>query len=183
MKEIRFLSNNEYKIDEFRKILKNYGIKVIPINLKIKELQTLDMTEIVKDKLLKAFQIIGKPVIVEQTGLYIDFLNGFPGGLTQIFWDKLQADKFASMINNFPVISLTAKTVIGYCDLIKLHFFEGEIKGNVPKVPTGDRHFQWDCVFIPDGYTETFAEMGSKKNDISMRKIAIENLCDHLKRG
>ena len=180
MREIRFLSSNENKIAEFSKILGQYDIKVIPIKLKIEELQIEDMREIVRDKLLKAFEAIRKSIIVEQTGLYIDFLNGLPGGLTQIFWDKLQADKFSCLINGFPEKSLTAKTIIGYCDLKKKYLFEGEIKGKVPKEPVGDRSFQWDCVFIPDGYKITFAEMGDKKNDISMRKIAIEKLCRHI---
>ena len=94
-KQIRFLSNNLEKIEEVRRILQSCGIEVIPNRTKIVELQTDDVRLLVKDKALKAFKKIGRPLIVEHTGLYIDKINGLPGGLTQIFWDTLQADKFA----------------------------------------------------------------------------------------
>ena len=55
-----------------------------------------------------------------------------------------------------------------------MYFFEGEIKGSISSVPKGSRDFQWDCIFIPEGEIETFAEMGDKKNTISMRKIAFD---------
>ena len=46
--------------------------------------------------------------------------------------------------------------------------------------PRGNREFQWDCVFIPKGYEETFAEMGKKKNEISMRKLAFDSFREFL---
>src|SRR3970282_1377012 len=110
----------------------------------------------------------------KHTGLYIESLNEFPGGLTQIFWDKLQADKFSELFGNGANTNLVAKTIIGYCDSRKTHLFEGSIKGKISPEPRGDRAFQWDCVFIPDGESATFAEMGDRKNEISMRKIAFE---------
>ncbi|OHB52684.1 MAG: non-canonical purine NTP pyrophosphatase [Planctomycetes bacterium GWF2_42_9] len=183
MKKIRFVSNNQYKIVEVKQILERSNIEVIPINLKIDEIQTDDVKKLVKDKVLKAFDIIGKEVFVEHTGLYIRSLNDFPGGLTQIFWDKLGADTFAKIVCSLGDAFLIAKTVIGYCDSQKIHFFEGKIGGNVPDTPKGNRDFQWDCVFIPEGHKKTFAEMGCLKNDISMRKKAIENFCKYLTRS
>jgi len=108
-------------------------------------------------------------------------LNGFPGGLTQIFWDTIQADKFAQLFGQQSETGVIAKTVIGYCDGKKIYQFSGEIEGNVPAAPQGDRAFQWDCVFIPKGHTETFAQMGGdKKNAISMRRKALDTFLKHL---
>lgn len=180
--KIRFVSGNEFKIKEVQSILIEDGIEIIPISLKIEELQTEDVHKLVRDKVLKAFDQIGKPVFVEHTGLYIKSLNEFPAGLTQIFWDKLKADKFAEFIGNLKDTSLTAKTIIGYCDGKKIKFFEGSIGGRVPNKPVGNRDFQWDCVFIPDGYSVTFAEMGEEKNKISMRRKAIDAFRDYLRR-
>ena len=64
---------------------------------KVEELQTEDSKRLVKDKAIKAFKQVGRPLFVEHTGLYIDYMNGLPGGLTQIFWDNLQADKFCEI--------------------------------------------------------------------------------------
>lgn len=179
---IRFLSRNEHKIAEARTILSPHDVDVIPINLPINELQTIDVKMIVRDKTLRAFGQIGHRLFVEQTCLYLESLNGFPAGLTQPFWDTLKAERFAELFGQQEKRSVTAKTWIGYCDGYEIHHFQGEIKGTVAPEPRGDRSFQWDCVFIPDGHSETFAEMGKKKNEISMRRIALNRLAEHLVR-
>ena len=178
---IRFLSKNKHKIDEAQRILEPLGAEVIPISVAINEIQSLDLKAIVRDKVLRGFESIGHRLFVEQTCLYIDALNGFPGGLTQPFWDSLEADRFCELFGNGEKRGLSAKTWIGYCDGRQIHHFEGEIRGTVASVPRGDRSFQWDCVFVPEGHAQTFAEMGEAKNDISMRRIALNAFAEHLR--
>ena len=150
------------------------------IKIKIDEIQSENAEKIVRDKVLKAFKAIKRPVFVEHTGLYIEDFGNLPGGLTQIVWDSLQADKFCDYFGTRKNTKAKAKTIIGYCDGKKIFSFEGSISGNISNKPIGDRAFQWDCVFIPDGYTKTFAELGDTKNEISMRKIALENFLLYL---
>lgn len=178
--EIRFVSNNPFKIAEARTILGQVRVQVISSELKIEELQTTDTIGLVKDKLLKAYRQIGRPLFVEHTGLYVDRIGGLPGGLTQIFWDTLQADRFSGLLGEPPGNGAVAKTTIGYCDGRRMHVFSGEIAGEIVPSPRGRRDFQWDCVFQPSGSNETFAEMGDKKNEISMRRIALDALANHL---
>lgn len=178
---IRFLSGNEHKLTEASSILSPIGIHVIPLSIKIEELQSSDSASIVRDKASKAFQKIGHPLFVEQTGLFIDSLNGFPGGLTQVFWDTLEADKVSLLFGQGDDTGVTARTRIGYCDGRRIYQFQGEIRGRIASKPRGNPAFQWDCIFIPDGHSETFAEMGDKKNDISMRRIALEQFAQHLR--
>jgi len=181
MNEIRFLSKNEFKIAEVGQIMAGSSITVITINRKISEIQSNDVEELLHDKCMKAFKMIGKPLFVEHTGLEISALNGFPSGLTQLFWDMVMADKLAAMIGTQKDNKVIAKTHIGYCDGKKIHFFSGEVSGVIPKEPRGNRDFQWDCVFQPCGFEQTFAEMNSaQKNAISMRKLALEKLKLHL---
>jgi XTP/dITP diphosphohydrolase len=178
--EIRFISGNEFKIEEAKEILQSSGITVVPVNLKIEELQTRDTSKLVRNKVLKAFNEIGRPLFVEHTGLYLNYLNGFPGGLTQIFWDTLQADIFTELFMENKNSTATAKTVIGYCDGKQIHLFEGEVNGNISSEPRGNRDFQWDCVFIPEGYNQTFSELGKRKNEISMRRKALDEFKNYL---
>lgn len=178
--DIRFVTKNPHKAEEVEAILGDIGVSIVHAPLKIHEIQTEDIQDIVRDKVLKAFNSIGRPVFIEHTGLYIDSLQGFPGGLTQVFWDKLKADNFSSLLGGLDNTSLTARTVIAYCDAKKIHTFEGAVKGNISPEPRGDRAFQWDCVFIPNGYDKTFAELGAKKNEISMRKIAFDRFREFL---
>ena len=179
--DIRFLSSNVHKIREVETILGPVGVRIVPAPIKIEEIQTEDVQRLVRDKTLKAFERIGRPVFVEHTGLHLPGLNGLPGGLTQIFWDRLQADSFVALVKNLGSRIVTAKTVIGCCDSRTIHYFEGEVSGTVPDSPVGPRDFQWDCVFVPDGFSQTFAELGDKKNEVSMRRKALDQFAKFLR--
>lgn len=179
--KIRFVTNNEDKLREVQSLLTE--VEVIAAKLKIDEIQTDDVEKLVRDKLLKAFKKVGRPVFVEHTGLYISSLNDFPGGLTQVFWDKLQAERFSELLGTYKDTSAIAKTTIGYCDGKKIFYFHGEIIGKISPEPKGNRNFQWDCVFIPEGEEKTFSELGEKKSEISMRKIAFDSFNQFLKEG
>ncbi len=179
--QIRFLSKNEHKIAEAARILEPLGVKVIPIATSIDELQTRDVEAIVRDKVLRAFNKIGHRLFVEQTCLYLDALNAFPGGLTQPFWDSLEADRFCELFGRGEKRGVIARTWIGYCDGKRIQHFMGECYGTVAPEPRGDRAFQWDCVFTPDGHEETFAEMGERKNEISMRRRALNAFAAYLR--
>jgi len=74
-----------------------------------------------------------------------------------------------------------AQTIIGYFDGEEYKSFVGEVTGKIAEKPKGPDNFGWDIIFIPKGFSETFAEMGKeKKNAISMRKIALEKLKEFL---
>lgn len=178
--KIYFVSNNEFKIKEAKEIFSNV-IELIPVKIKIDEIQSDNAEKIVRDKVLKAFKKIKRPVFVEHTGLYLDDFGQLPGGLTQIVWDSLQADKFCDFFGNRINTRAEARTIIGYCDGRNINIFGGSIMGNISDKPCGNRDFQWDCVFIPEGHDKTFAELGDIKNDISMRKKALEEFFKHLK--
>jgi XTP/dITP diphosphohydrolase len=180
MQALRFLSGNHFKIAEVEAIMKSINVSVVPVDFKINEIQTIDLSALVHDKCIKAFQKVHRPIFVEHTSLQIGALNGFPGGLTQVFWDTLQADSVAEIFGKMASPAVKATTIIAYCDGRKIHQFEGEISGRISDVPRGNRAFQWDCIFIPDGETETFAVMGDRKNEISMRRKALEQFAKYL---
>jgi XTP/dITP diphosphohydrolase len=177
---LRFLSSNPNKVAEAKAILAPAGFEIIPVEKKLDEIQSDDVELLVRDKCIKAFRVIGRPVFVEHTGLYIEALNGFPGGLTQIFWDTLGAERVAGLFARDDDGHAVARTRIGYCDGRCIHQFEGEVRGRLSREPRGDAS-QWDCVFIPEGSDQTFAEMGERKNDVSMRRKALDRFAAFLK--
>lgn len=128
--KIRFASVNEQKIRDAEEFLGKSGIEIVKFPVRIVETQTEDLNKLVSDKLLDAFKLIGKPVFVEHSGLFINSLNGFPGGLTQTFWDRLHAIRFSDLIGSLDDPSAVARTLIGYCDRRKRHFFKGEVTGS-----------------------------------------------------
>ena len=179
--QVRFVTSNRFKIIEAQEILVAMGIHVVPIDMKIEELQTTDTPRLVRDKAIRAFANIARPLFVEHTGLYLKFMNDLPGGLTQIVWDALQADRFSELFGKSPDPRVVAKTTIAYIDGKQVHTFFGEVAGRIADSPRGNRDFQWDCVFVPDGETEAFAEMGNRKNEISMRRRALDQFAAFLR--
>ena len=179
--EVRFVSKNAFKLEEAATILGRAGVTVTPLKIVIDELQTDDTTVLVKDKTLKAFSRVGRPLFVEHTGLYLSHLSGLPGGLTEVFWNTLEADRFAELVGNSPDPAAIARTMIGYTDARRFYQFTGEIPGRIAAKPKGPREFQWDCVFIPEGESDTFAEMGNRKNDLSMRRKALDAFAQFLR--
>ena len=177
--QLFFVSKNRFKQEEARQILEPLGIAIEPDYTEIQELQTVDTAVLVRDKAVRAFRKIGRPLFVEHTGLYLDMLGGFPGGLSQIFWDSVKEERFAALFAS-DEHKVRAKTTIGFVDGRRVHLFHGEIAGRIVSPPRIDHGFQWDCVFVPDGETESFSEMGERKNQISMRRRALESLRGHL---
>lgn len=178
--DLRFLTKNDYKLAEFQKLFGHTRHVVMKAPFTIDEIQTENMEALVTDKAVKAFAKVKRPIFVDHTGLQFDFLNGFPGGLTEIFWNKLENQRLSEIIGQSPQPSATAITLIAYCDGKTIHLFKGSIEGTIAPEPRGPEGFQWDPIFIPKGHSETFAQMGDRKNDISMRKLAVDKLIAHI---
>jgi XTP/dITP diphosphohydrolase len=100
--DIRFISSNPYKLEEFQQLLADHDFEIEVLNLKIFEMQTEDTRSLVEDKAIQAFRRIGRPLVIEHTGLSLASLNGLPGGLTQMFWDRLEADRFSKLFGRSP---------------------------------------------------------------------------------
>lgn len=182
--KLRFVSRNEYKLAEAKLILERVGIEIVPLKETIEELQTIDASRLVCDKAFRAFSKIGRPLFVEHTGLRLKALNGLPGGLTQVFWDALQADRMSQLFGSDEQGTVEAITDLCYIDGQRFHEFKGTILGRVSKEPKGPRDFQWDCIFIPDESSQTFAEMGQEqKNKISMRRKALDQFAEFLRQN
>jgi XTP/dITP diphosphohydrolase len=175
--DLRFLTKNDHKFEEFRQLFVGTAYTITKAVAPIEEIQTEDMEALVEDKVIKAFDKIRRPVFVDHTGLHLRLLNGFPGGLTEIFWERLKNERLGQLFGNSAV---TAVTLIGYCDGKSIRTFRGEVKGMIAPVPRGPAGFQWDPVFVPEGHSETFAELGGKKNEISMRRLAINQFIGDL---
>ena len=177
---IRFVSRNDNKVREVAEHLHGRGIDIVPVRHGLQELQTSDVDELIRDKCLRAFAYAGRPLIVEHSGLRLDAMNGLPGGLTQVFWDHLLADRFCELYGRTAVNGVEARSTLAYCDGRRIAVFTHAVRGSVTPEPRGTRAFQWDCVFVPEGGVQTFAEMGPDKKAASMRTPALDRLAAHL---
>ncbi len=170
-----FITGNKNKFEEVGAVIP----EIEQLDIDLPEIQELDAEEVVKAKLLEAFKHHDGEFIVEDTSVHIKALNGFPGPLVKWFTQALTHDGIVELVEKLGDSSCDMKTIIGYArNPEDIHFFEGVMSGKIVRRRDGGMGtFGWDPIFIPDGYTKTFAEMGrEEKNQISYRRIAAEKL-------
>lgn len=174
---MHFITGNKNKIKEARSIFPD----IEQLDIDLPEIQEIDAHTIIKAKLTEALRHHQDELIVEDTSLYFDCLNGLPGPLIKWFLKTMGNDGLATLAEKLGNNKAEAKTIIGYADAAgNVSFFEGAIRGTIV-VPKRDTAFGWDANFLPDGHDKTFAEMApDEKNSISMRRIALQKLKDHL---
>jgi len=136
-------------------------------NLDIPEIQSLDVEEVAKAKALSAFKLTNSPVIVDDTGMSIDSLNGLPGAFVAWFLDNLKPEGILKILTNEKKREASVSTCIAYADQTGVFAFTGVIKGRISESLRGENGFGYDPLFIPDGSDKTYAEMTSdEKNEI-----------------
>ena len=170
MRDWVFVTSSRAKLIEAERIL---GRHLIQHDLDLPEVQALDLETVIASKAQLACKVLGgAPVIVEDTGLFIDCWKGLPGALIRWFEETVGPAGICSMLEGFADRRARAQTMVAAYDG-SLEVFSGEVHGQIAHAPRGDQGFGWDTIFIPDGETRTFGEMTSEEKDLlSMRKKA-----------
>jgi non-canonical purine NTP pyrophosphatase (RdgB/HAM1 family) len=169
-----FVSGNAGKAREVAAIL---GFPLERLEADIPEIQALDVAEVVQAKALAAFELAGRPVLVEDTGLYITALHGLPGALVKWFLATVGPGGICDMLPPGVPRTAIARTAVALHDGSTVTVITGEIPGQITTSPRGTLGFGWDPIFQPDGASGTFAELSQDdKNRFSMRRTALEQL-------
>ena len=178
MRDIVFITGNENKIKEARELL---GINVGHEKIDLDEIQSLDPKVVISHKLDQAYDLLKKPVFVEDVSLELSALNGFPGPLIKFFLNSLGRQKICDIVHSLHDTKVVAKATIGYKDDKSVRFFEGSVLGDIAKSPLGDSGFGWDPIFIRKGESKSFAQMSLEdKNKNSHRSVAFEKFKNWL---
>ena len=178
MKQLYFITGNKNKFEEIREIIPNLE----RLDMDLAEIQDMDPRRIIEAKLKEALRHHpGTDFIVEDTSLYLECLKGLPGPLIKWFLETIGCGGLADIAHALGDARATARTYIGYARSDgDIYFFDGEVAGTIV-APRGESNFGWDIIFVPDGYAQTFAEIGrAEKQKISMRKIAAQKLKEFL---
>lgn len=172
---IYFITGNAGKLKEVQAILP----EVEGINLDLPEIQELDPLKIIAEKLKAATRLHPGEFFIEDTSLYLESLNGLPGPLIKWFSQALGNQGIYELVSKYQNHKATAKTIVGYTDGKNIHFFSGELKGEIV-FPQG-HGFGWDPIFKPEGHNKTLGEFTlEEKNKISMRYQALIQLRNFL---
>ncbi|GHV22478.1 non-canonical purine NTP pyrophosphatase [Bacteroidia bacterium] len=189
MKKIVFATNNLHKLQEVREILgKSWNVV---------SLQDIGCTEDIPETadtlegnaLMKACYIkehYGYDCFADDTGLEVAALDNAPGVYSARYAgeskdSKANMRKILNELEGKSDRSARFRTVIALLLKNREILFDGIISGTIIEFPRGNTGFGYDPVFVPKGYSETFAEMGNSiKNTISHRALAVEKLKNYL---
>ena len=182
-----FATSNIHKFDEARSILRPFGISVGMLHMKGDEIQSDNIKEIAKTSAINAFKRTKLPIFVEDAGLFIDALTGFPGPYAAYTYKTIHNSGIIKLMEN--VIDRHAKfqSVIAYHapNFRQPECFYGEVNGKITlkeHKPQGKTPFGFDPIFQPVGSSKTFAEMNiDEKNKFSHRAMAMCKFAEWFK--
>lgn len=190
-KELVFITSNKHKVKEIRALANSESkdITIAHLDYDYPEFQ-LDEIETVAEESVNYIRMYSeikeeKPFFIEDSGLTIPALNGFPGPFSAFVFNK---------IGNFGILKLmvdkdgeerraTFKTVVAFCESKEKApmLFVGTSEGRIAKAARGDGGFGYDPIFELEGANKTFAEMSTEeKNVVSHRGRAFGKLLDYI---
>lgn len=189
-KKLVFATNNAHKLEEIAAIL---GEKIELLSLKdigctadIPETaDTLEGNATQKAEYI--YQQYGLDCFADDTGLEVEALDGAPGVFSARYAGEghNSEDNMQKLLQNLQGVTnrkAQFRTVICMIWDGKKYLFEGICKGEIIEEKRGNAGFGYDPIFVPEGYNQTFAELGNDiKNSISHRAKAVELLCNFLK--
>jgi len=157
---------------EFRELLSAYGIEASLIRAELREIQSSDVAEIARVSVEEALDRFGDDVIVEDAGLYIDALHGFPGPYSSYVYKTIGLSGVLKLMEGKTARSASFVSALAYASRLRgILVFKGVCRGEIAHEQRGTGGFGFDPIFIPEeGDGRTFAEISlEEKNRISHR--------------
>jgi len=176
---LRFATTNEGKLDEARAHLRGVA-DVEQFDYDYLEIQSDDLAAIAARGARESFEALGdsEPVIVDDAGLFIRAVGGFPGPYSAYVESTLGVERVWTLARDLEDRRAAFRSVVAYADQDGVETFEGTVRGTLV-APRGEGGFGYDPIFEYDG--TTFAEMTTdEKNAISHRARALSKLADWL---
>lgn len=180
MKKIFFATGNEGKVEHASNIL-GEKFEVRQVDVETVEPSIDSIEEIAESKVEQAREKADIPdeglLIADDSGLFVEELNGFPGPQTSFFDEKVGKESLLKLIEEDSSARFRAAVALdlGY----DTEVFTGEASGEIVE-PRGIEGFGYDPLFLPDGNDETWGEDATFKDEHSHRKEALDKLRDYI---
>jgi XTP/dITP diphosphohydrolase len=187
-KVVFFATGNINKFNEAKSILCPLGFAVAMLKIKGEEIQSENLQEIAETAVANAFRRTGLPIFVEDAGLFIDALDGFPGPYAAYAYKTIHNTGVLKLMEKAKNRKATFESVIAYVDetLREPLAFCGASEGEITLIerkPAGKTAFGFDPIFQPIGSSRTFAELSiEEKNGFSHRAKAMRKFVEWRKR-
>ena len=170
--KIVFVTHNTGKIKSAERYFKN--LKFTTFNYELDEPRSDDIKEIVTAKVKQAYDIVKKPCIAQDSGFFIDALNGFPKCFVNFTLETLGIEGVLKLMNGIQNRKCAFKECLAYYDGKEIKYFDGNHEGELSEEILGvNKNEKWSdlwYIFKPKGFEKTLAEMDAKERE-ERRKI------------
>ena len=155
-KKITYVTGNKAKIDSAKSVLEPLGYEIDNIKMETPEIQADDVVEVSKYSAKWAANKLGIPVLKNDSGLFVEALNGFPGVYSHYADDTIGEDGLLKLMEGLDNRNAYFKESLAYCEPGKEPVvFEGITKGRIDTKKSGTYGWSWDFIFIPEGEDKT----------------------------
>ncbi len=183
--EMFFVTHNEAKFTEAKHVAEEYNLSIDWFNLEYEEIQEHSLEPIAKSSCLKLVQenpqLRDKHFFLEDAGLFIDALKGFPGPFSSYIYKTLGNDGILLLMDGKKNRSAQFESVVAFYRDGKVNLYKAITKGTIVKTKQGDQGFGFDPIFQPLESDLTFAEMSLKtKNLYSHRQKSLRELFNSI---
>ena len=185
MKLPRFVlvTGNLHKLEEARRLLTGHVGVLEHAELDLPEPQSLDLRAVLEAKGDEAWRRLQRPLVVEETGLELPALNGFPGPLVKWMLQAVGPEGIARTALALGDSRATARCALLYRDEQRVVIAEGATSGTLVLPARGSAGFGWDPVFQPDHSEQTYGELpAGEKDRVGHRGRAWAELLNLLER-
>lgn len=177
---ITFVTSNMHKFNEISSLFLNAGIEVEWKRLEYEEIQADTTEEVSLDSFRKIENKLKGDFFMEDTGLFIESLKGFPGVYSSYVQKTIGNEGIIRLVKGRSPEAFF-KTVITARTGGVMNQYSGIVHGTISSVERGSMGFGYDPVFIPDGHQKTLSEMSiEEKNAVSHRAKAVGKFISDL---
>ena len=183
MMELGLVTSNAGKVHELAAVLEPLGHAVTQREFGYPEVQAPTLEAVVEFGLeWLAQNHPDETLLIDDAGLFVDALGGFPGVYSRHAWDTIGPTGVLALLGNGEERSAEFRCVLGLLLPEGGHqLFHGSCRGSITRAPRGDGGFGYDPIFIPEDAERTFAELSlAEKNGVSHRGRALTELVEYL---
>jgi XTP/dITP diphosphohydrolase len=159
-RSVYFATGNAGKVLEAKIILGPYGIRVRAFKGKGEEIQADTSAEVASYSAKQASRRYQRSLIVEDAGLFVDSLGGFPGPFSSYVFSTIGIDGLLRLLEGARSRKASFKSAVAYCEPDgEPVVFAGQVQGRISGSPVGRNGFGFDPVFLPSGSSKSMGEL------------------------
>ena len=178
--DVLFATSNKHKVIEANEVGKKFGVKFRQIRCSYPEIRDDHVSNVAREGAKFVYAKVRKPVIVEDSGLFIKVLKNFPGTYSRYVFDSIGFDGILNLTRNKKDRTAFFISAVGFYNGKAIKVFEGAVHGRITNKAKGSSGFGFDPIFKPNGSGKTFAEDPPTKGRVSHRVKAFRIFCQWI---